>query len=68
MIARDEMVWRKAKQRNIPVMMLTSGGYTRETASLIAASIENLNTKGEAELSIDRTRQHLQDPSHLYRV
>lgn len=50
MIARDEMVWRKARQRGIPVIMLTSGGYQRCTAITIADSIANLHSKGLIDL------------------
>ncbi|XP_046568110.1 histone deacetylase 11-like isoform X2 [Haliotis rubra] len=41
-ILRDEMVFAKARELNIPIFMLTSGGYTRGTARIIADSILNL--------------------------
>jgi len=36
------MVFAKARSRNIPVMMVTSGGYQKTTARIIADSILNL--------------------------
>mmetsp|Transcript_25326 Transcript_25326/g.35499 ORF Transcript_25326/g.35499 Transcript_25326/m.35499 type:complete len:346 (-) Transcript_25326:1232-2269(-) len=42
---RDEMVFRYAKERKIPIVMLLSGGYQRVTAEVIADSIGNLNDK-----------------------
>ncbi|XP_067683770.1 histone deacetylase 11-like isoform X2 [Haliotis asinina] len=44
-ILRDEMVFAKARELNIPIFMLTSGGYTRGTARIIADSILNLRQK-----------------------
>ena len=43
---RDEIVFRKAKELNIPIFMVLSGGYQPETARVIADSILNLKTKG----------------------
>ncbi|XP_067127820.1 histone deacetylase 11 isoform X1 [Centruroides vittatus] len=45
-IARDEIVFQKARERKIPIVMLTSGGYQRVTARIIANSILNLFQKG----------------------
>jgi histone deacetylase 11 len=45
-IARDEMVFSFAKSRNIPIVMLTSGGYQKSTAGVIADSIANLAQQG----------------------
>ncbi|KAL3267127.1 hypothetical protein HHI36_011267 [Cryptolaemus montrouzieri] len=45
-ISRDEMVFRNAISRHIPIVMLTSGGYKRRTAGIIARSIINLYDKG----------------------
>ncbi|KAK9877651.1 hypothetical protein WA026_019321 [Henosepilachna vigintioctopunctata] len=45
-ISRDELVFRNAKARHIPIVMLTSGGYKRRTAGIIARSIINLYDKG----------------------
>ena len=43
-IKRDEIVWQKVRRRNLPIIMLTSGGYQRSTAAIIADSIANLHT------------------------
>ncbi|KAG5524697.1 hypothetical protein RHGRI_031390 [Rhododendron griersonianum] len=43
---RDEKVFRFARERNIPLVMLTSGGYMKSSARVIADSIENLSKKG----------------------
>lgn len=40
------MVFKLARQNNIPLVMLTSGGYQKTTASIIAASLENLVQQG----------------------
>mmetsp|Transcript_28195 Transcript_28195/g.47239 ORF Transcript_28195/g.47239 Transcript_28195/m.47239 type:complete len:410 (+) Transcript_28195:61-1290(+) len=45
-IARDEMVFAFAKSRSIPIVMLTSGGYQKSTAGVIADSIANLAQQG----------------------
>ncbi|CAL4175835.1 unnamed protein product [Meganyctiphanes norvegica] len=50
-IERDEIVWSKVRQRGIPIMMVTSGGYQRSTAAVIADSIINLNNKDLISLS-----------------
>ncbi|SHJ11241.1 histone deacetylase 11 [Desulfatibacillum alkenivorans DSM 16219] len=39
---RDEEVFRTAGKLNVPVAMVLSGGYTKESAGIIARSIENL--------------------------
>ncbi|GAB6030865.1 Histone deacetylase 11 [Chamberlinius hualienensis] len=44
-LRRDEMVFKHARMRNIPILMLTSGGYLRQTARIIANSILNLKDK-----------------------
>ncbi|XP_050434274.1 histone deacetylase 11 isoform X3 [Adelges cooleyi] len=41
-IERDEMVFKVARDNNIPLVMLTSGGYQKTTANIIAASLQNL--------------------------
>ena len=41
-IKRDNMIFKKALSQNIPIVMLLSGGYQKNNASLIASSIENL--------------------------
>ena len=45
-IRRDEMVFEVARERGIPVAMVTSGGYQRHTAQVIADSILNMDHKG----------------------
>lgn len=42
-VRRDEMVFMKAKERNIPIVMLSSGGYSRQSATVVANSIANLH-------------------------
>lgn len=50
-IERDEIVWSQARKRKIPIVMLTSGGYQKFTARVIAESILNLDKKGLLEFS-----------------
>lgn len=45
-IMRDELVFREARDRHVPIFMLTSGGYLRSTAEVVADSIMNLKEKG----------------------
>lgn len=45
-IERDQIVFQEARQRGIPIFMLTSGGYQRRTARIIADSILNLQEQG----------------------
>ncbi|XP_028172661.1 histone deacetylase 11 [Ostrinia nubilalis] len=45
-IKRDEFVFEICKEHHIPIVMLTSGGYLRKTARIIADSIINLHSKG----------------------
>lgn len=45
-IKRDEIVFRAARQQGIPILMVTSGGYQRKTARIIADSILNLHWMG----------------------
>ncbi|XP_004966046.1 histone deacetylase 2 isoform X1 [Setaria italica] len=49
-ITRDEKVFRFAKDQNIPLLMLTSGGYMKSSARVIADSIINLANKNLIEL------------------
>lgn len=49
-IARDEFVFSQCRARNIPVVMVLSGGYTRESANIISSSIANLHEKGLIKL------------------
>lgn len=39
---RDEMVFRAARQRGVPIVMLLAGGYTRAAATAVTASLRNL--------------------------
>uniref|UniRef100_A0A914HI94 Histone deacetylase 11 n=1 Tax=Globodera rostochiensis TaxID=31243 RepID=A0A914HI94_GLORO len=50
-IRRDELVFRAAIQRQVPVTMVTSGGYTNRSAKVISDSILNLNKKGLIQLT-----------------
>lgn len=45
-IDRDEIVFKAARSRNIPIVFVTSGGYQKCTARIIADSIINLKGKG----------------------
>lgn len=45
-IKRDELVFRAARRRGIPILMVTSGGYQKKTARIIADSILNLHRRG----------------------
>ncbi|XP_062356689.1 histone deacetylase 11 isoform X2 [Cinclus cinclus] len=45
-VKRDELVFRAARSRGIPVLMVTSGGYQKRTARIIADSILNLHSLG----------------------
>lgn len=42
-IQRDEIVFKKVRSKKIPIVMLTSGGYLKKTAKIIATSILNLH-------------------------
>jgi histone deacetylase 11 len=44
-IERDELVFRAAIERKIPIVMLLSGGYQKSNAEVIANSIANLDKK-----------------------
>uniref|UniRef100_A0A0N4U4Q8 Histone deacetylase 11 n=1 Tax=Dracunculus medinensis TaxID=318479 RepID=A0A0N4U4Q8_DRAME len=44
-IKRDEIVFGLARQHHIPIVMLTSGGYMRNSYEVIARSILNLHEK-----------------------
>ncbi|KAL2317904.1 hypothetical protein Fmac_031780 [Flemingia macrophylla] len=48
---RDEKVFRFAREKNIPIVMLTSGGYMKSSARVIADSIVNLSKKCLIETS-----------------
>ncbi|XP_044880892.1 histone deacetylase 11 isoform X1 [Mauremys mutica] len=42
-VKRDEAVFRAARNHRIPILMVTSGGYQKRTARIIADSILNLH-------------------------
>lgn len=44
-IKRDEFTFSEARNRKIPILMVLSGGYTKESGQIIARSIENLLRK-----------------------
>ncbi|XP_062400419.1 histone deacetylase 11 isoform X1 [Sardina pilchardus] len=48
-VKRDEIVFRAARRRSIPILMVTSGGYQKKTARIIADSILNLRREGLIE-------------------
>lgn len=43
---RDELVFRVVRGRQVPILMVTSGGYQKRTARIIADSILNLYSVG----------------------
>ncbi|KAM9098904.1 histone deacetylase 11 isoform X2 [Sarcophilus harrisii] len=45
-VKRDELVFQAARKHNIPILMVTSGGYQKESARIIADSILNLFNLG----------------------
>uniref|UniRef100_A0A8C3AIG7 Histone deacetylase 11 n=1 Tax=Cyclopterus lumpus TaxID=8103 RepID=A0A8C3AIG7_CYCLU len=45
-VKRDEILFRAARRRGIPILMVTSGGYQKKTARIIADSILNLHRQG----------------------
>lgn len=45
-VKRDEIVFKAARKRGIPILMVTSGGYQKKTARIIADSILNLQREG----------------------
>lgn len=45
-IERDKLVFSHVRSRNIPILMVTSGGYQRSTARIIADSVLNLKGHG----------------------
>ncbi|KAM4721756.1 histone deacetylase 11 [Rhinophrynus dorsalis] len=45
-IKRDEIVFSSARRQRIPILMVTSGGYQKRTARIIADSILNLYNLG----------------------
>jgi len=59
-IDRDQLVFEKANQRKIPIMMLTSGGYQKSNARVIADSI--LNLRALRLISCDAAENHTPAP------
>ena len=45
-ITRDEIVWEECRDKGIPILMVTSGGYQSITGRIVADSIINLQSKG----------------------
>lgn len=45
LIHRDEIVFKAAKAQGIPILMVLSGGYSKQSAEIISHSIENLFKK-----------------------
>jgi histone deacetylase 11 len=43
-VARDEFVFREVRARRLPLLMLLSGGYTKESGLIVARSLANLLT------------------------
>lgn len=41
-IKRDELVFQYAHERNIPIVMVLSGGYTKKSAGIIGKSVHNI--------------------------
>ncbi len=41
-VMRDGTVFRSARDRKIPILMVLSGGYTRTSAGVIGRSIGNI--------------------------
>jgi histone deacetylase 11 len=42
---RDEMVWQFAADQGVPIVMLLSGGYARNSAAVISSSLLHLFDK-----------------------
>uniref|UniRef100_F6PH00 Histone deacetylase 11 n=1 Tax=Monodelphis domestica TaxID=13616 RepID=F6PH00_MONDO len=45
-VMRDELVFRTVRKYGVPILMVTSGGYQKQTARVIADSILNLYSMG----------------------
>jgi histone deacetylase 11 len=57
-LMRDLVAIGEFQSRGIPVVMLASGGYTRDSYRLIAASVcEILLRAGTKPVAVDRNRQ-----------
>ncbi|XP_075795785.1 histone deacetylase 11 isoform X3 [Pelodiscus sinensis] len=72
-VKRDEVVFKAARSHRIPILMVTSGGYQKRTARIIADSILNLHNLGliDKELATSEAEnpkcnvEKLDCPSHL---
>ncbi|CAO2818045.1 unnamed protein product [Amaranthus hypochondriacus] len=53
-IKRDEKVFTFARSKGVPILMLTSGGYMKSSARVIADSIINLSTKRLIEMQVEQ--------------
>ncbi|XP_029635167.1 histone deacetylase 11 isoform X1 [Octopus sinensis] len=62
-IKRDYIVFEAVRSRNIPIIMLTSGGYMRNNARIIANSILNLHQNQLIDCKEARHHQALETPS-----
>ncbi|KAK6236745.1 hypothetical protein SCA6_012082 [Theobroma cacao] len=56
-VQRDEKVFRFARERSIPLVMVTSGGYMKSSARVIADSIINLSRKGLIDITSRQRRR-----------
>ncbi|ONK66694.1 uncharacterized protein A4U43_C06F11000 [Asparagus officinalis] len=54
---RDEKVFRFAREKDIPLLMLTSGGYMKTSARVIADSITNLSKKRLIDMEVLQSRK-----------
>ncbi|GLJ05220.1 hypothetical protein SUGI_0014030 [Cryptomeria japonica] len=54
-IMRDEKVFTFAQEKRVPIVMLTSGGYMKSSARVIADSITNLSKKHLIDLNNKNT-------------
>lgn len=57
-IKRDEKVFAFACDRNVPLVMLTSGGYMKSSARVIADSIINLTKKKLIDMTADDSAEN----------
>ncbi|GAB2223577.1 hypothetical protein Droror1_Dr00017718 [Drosera rotundifolia] len=62
-INRDEKVFAFAREKKVPLVMLTSGGYMKSSAQVIADSILNLSKKQLIDVR-DRTIQNVSGGKH----
>ncbi|KAG9455699.1 hypothetical protein H6P81_000207 [Aristolochia fimbriata] len=53
-VMRDEKVFKFAADKKVPVVMVTSGGYMKSSAQVIADSIANLSKKGLIQMQVPR--------------